>query len=182
MATQEGWRPVAGYEGLYEVSDAGRVRSCARLVPTANRFGPFMRSYPAKLKALYHDKDGYVAVSLGREGVQRAYRVSRLVLTAFDRAPEVGEEACHRNHNKNDNTASNLAWGTRAENEAQKDAAGRRPPTTVSAKLPPETHEEVRRRKAAGENYQQIAAAFDCHWTSVWNLLKGKTWRSAQGV
>lgn len=170
-------KPIPGYEGLYEITDGGQVRSCERRVPSANRFGPMLKLCRAKPKATYLDRDGYVAVSLCKDGQQRSYRVSRLVLAAFDRSAAPGDEACHRNHDKADNSIGNLEWGSRQQNEDAKTQAGRRPATTVSG-LTAQDASEIRSLKAQRCSYRDIADKYGLHWTSIYNVVKGKTWRT----
>lgn len=130
MSTYEEWRAIPGYEGLYEVSSLGQVRSMTRTVPARNRFGSMLKRYEGRVKATHLDKDGYVYLGLYRGGTGQMHRVSRLVLLAFVGQPEPGMEACHDDHDKTNNALSNLSWGTRLENEQAKTAAGRRPANT----------------------------------------------------
>jgi hypothetical protein len=106
----ERWRSVPGYEGLYEVSDHGRVRSFQR--PT----GPVILS-PAVRK-------GYAGVTLTRNKQPRVLRVNRLVAMAFHGLPEEGQVCRHLNGNSLDNRAVNLAWGSHKENVADLLEAG----------------------------------------------------------
>ena len=111
----EEWKSVEGYEGFYEVSNHGRVRSLDRKV-WANR-GNQKYLIPIKGKVLKDtfDQDGYHMVSLyDKEGKQRTPKVHRLVLLTF-----VGSSnllACHRNGNIDDNRLENLYWGTDSDN------------------------------------------------------------------
>jgi formylmethanofuran dehydrogenase subunit E len=98
----ETWMLIPGYEGLYEVSDLGRVygfRSKKILKGTPNR-------------------DGYPRVELRNENsqVQRHLFVHRLVLLAFVGEPPEGMEACHNNGDPSDNRLENLRWDTHSEN------------------------------------------------------------------
>lgn len=104
----EEWRPVAGWEGFYSVSDAGQVRSEARL----NSVG---RRVPEKLlkPTLI---DGYESVVFSREGVRHNYRVHRLVLLVFIGSPPEGMKGLHYDDDRSNNHISNLRWGTSSEN------------------------------------------------------------------
>jgi len=125
----ERWLPIPDYVGLYEVSSYGRVRSVDRQHVTRNRWGTMQRVVRGKLLVPYSLK-GYPSVKLYKDAAGKAFRLSRLVLTVFDRLPASGEEACHENHDTHDNCIENLSWGSRQENEDQKTAAGRRPSNT----------------------------------------------------
>lgn len=111
-ANQEQWRPVIGFEGMYEVSDQGRVKSLLR--PTHNGIGRPIRG--GVLAPALVSKRKYPSVSLYRAGKQSLHRVHRLVLEAFVGPCPIGMEALHNNDIANDNCLSNLRWGTKSEN------------------------------------------------------------------
>ena len=101
MSAVELWRPVVGFEGRYEVSDAGRVRSlitARELTHTVNGQG-------------YHR----VSLSSGK-GPSRLHSVYRLVLAAFTGPAPTGHVARHLNGDPSDNRLANLAYGTYSEN------------------------------------------------------------------
>ena len=110
MNATEKWLPVVGWEGLYEVSDLGRVRSLDRLDARGNR-------RTGKLLAQSTLTCGHRLVKLCRLGLHTTFQVHRLMLTAFVGACPPGMEACHRNDVPDDNRLVNLRWGTRSENQ-----------------------------------------------------------------
>lgn len=172
------WRDVVGYEGLYEVSSAGAIRSLTRTVRSGNQHGPMLKTYQGRDKAIYTDPDGYQGIALCKDGIQKTCRVSRLVLSAFVGAPGVGEEACHVDHDQANNALDNLHWGTRQANEDEKTASGRRPASTVN-KLTMDDAVAIREKWTLGASYKQLAAEFKTHHTNVWLIVKGKTWQPA---
>jgi hypothetical protein len=105
----ERWLPVVGWEGLYEVSDQGRVRSLDRIVHT--KAGWSRRHQGRTLRSL--QCHGYQTVEL-----TSGHRVSvhRLVLEAFVGPCPDGLECCHGVGGPSDNRLSNLRWDTRSEN------------------------------------------------------------------
>lgn len=105
----EEWRPVVGYEGSYEVSTGGLVRSVDRLNPLGQR----VRSRVLKLRRL---PNGRPRVSLSRDGRSVDAYTYRLVLEAFVGPCPVGMEALHWDDDVNNNTLGNLRWGTRTDN------------------------------------------------------------------
>lgn len=109
----EKWLPVAGFEGSYEVSDAGQVRSVDRL-RRSGRGGLKMRR--GRVLCQSDNGNGYLTVNLSRDGRSRSHYVHRLVLMAFIGPCPNGMECCHRNSVRGDNSLNNLRWGTRAEN------------------------------------------------------------------
>lgn len=173
----EQWLPIPGYEGLYEVSNQGRVRSLDRSVPRISRRGNMgVRWYRGKMKTIYADKDGYPTVSLCKGSRQLALRVSRLVLLTFVGPPFTGAEACHKNHVRSDNRPENLHWGTRQENEDEKTTSGRRPMTTVN-KVTPESATLARILYAKGWSQKSLSRVLSCHLSNISLIVRGKTWQ-----
>lgn len=108
---EEQWRPVAGHEGLYEVSDRGRVRSIDRTIICRN--GTTSRR-PGKMLKPQITPHGYRRITFGyRRGQQY---VQSLVLTAFVGPRPAGLEACHNDGDPSNNMLSNLRWDTRISN------------------------------------------------------------------
>jgi len=113
---REQWRSIPGYEGLYEVSSLGRVRSLDRILYTIRgdrrRYkGRVLKPYPI---STYRN---YLAVALcAWGGEQGRYTVHSLVLSAFRGPRPEGLEARHLNGDSMDNRSTNLVYGTREEN------------------------------------------------------------------
>lgn len=117
----EKWLPVVGYEGLYSVSDTGRVRSESKTVTFVGRWNAVVnRSYPNRILNPKHDTHGYPFVSLSKNGKSTGYRVHSLMLKAFVGLRPYGAHARHLDDNKKNNLLANLAWGTPLENSRDK--------------------------------------------------------------
>lgn len=113
------WRPVLGYEGIYEVrtgTDGGRVR----------RVKALKRTYVGReLGEVGHD--GYARVVLSKPGVKPRYvRLHTVILEAFVGPALAGFEACHKDDNRLNNTFPNLYWGNRSQNVTDAYRNGRR--------------------------------------------------------
>lgn len=109
----ERWLPVVGYEGHYEVSNQGRVRSVTRVIIDVKGA---VRSYFTQIRKQQADKRGCVSVSLSRGGVSRPRRVHHLVLEAFVGLRPPGTECCHADDDPGNNWDYNLSWGSRSDN------------------------------------------------------------------
>jgi hypothetical protein len=114
MENTENWKPVKGYEGIYEVSDLGRVRSIDRVVADSRGC-----VHPVKgriMKTGLHYK-GYVRLMLsnGQER-EHGHFVHRLVAEAFIPNPDGLPEVNHKDENKANNRADNLEWCTHRAN------------------------------------------------------------------
>lgn len=117
--TDEEWRPVVGYEGLYEVSSLGRVRGLERRIPHWRGGSSVL---PERiLKPDTSDARGYERFSLSRDGRIQYRRAHRLVCEAFHgSAPEGKPFACHKDGNPRNNKSDNLYWGSASDNMQDK--------------------------------------------------------------
>lgn len=109
----EEWRPVLGYEGFYEVSSEGRVRSVDRRVKHSSGR---TRTHAGRALAPGNHVKGYLIVNLSSRGVNSVRTIHRLVLEAFIRPRDKGEVARHLDGNPKNNSLANLAWGTYSDN------------------------------------------------------------------
>lgn len=95
------WKPIDGYEGLYEVSNCGRVKSlCAT------------RWHKIKMRKPVPDKDGYLTVLLKRDGKYRCFKIHRLVATAFIPNTHHYPAVNHKDEDRQNNRVDNLEWCT----------------------------------------------------------------------
>ena len=102
MTNEEIWCPIKGYEGLYEVSDYGRVKSL--------KFGKERILKPRR------DKDGYLFVTLYKNGDHKTCKVHRLVAQTFIPNPDNLPQVNHKDEDKENNSVQNLEWCDRKYN------------------------------------------------------------------
>lgn len=102
----EEWMPVAGFEGLYEISNFGNVKSLC-----AGRWGYTIMRKPVP------DKDGYLTVNLKKNGKYKSAKIHRLVAQAFLENPNDFPEVNHKDEDKTNNRVDNLEWCTRKYNQ-----------------------------------------------------------------
>lgn len=111
----EAWRPVVGYEGLYEVSSKGRVKRLARVAERKGTQGDL--SVAERMLSLPVTPKGYLRVQLANGDSHKNYMVHRLVATAFLDNPEAKPEVNHIDGDKANNAVANLEWTTSSENQ-----------------------------------------------------------------
>lgn len=109
------WKDITGYEGLYQVSNMGRVRSTNRTITLANGRE---RTLPSKVLRPGEQK-GYLHVCLSSRGVETSYLVHRLVAASFLGPIPNGMEVDHINEDHKDNRVSNLQFLSRTENASR---------------------------------------------------------------
>lgn len=170
----EQWKTVSGYEGIYEVSDYGRIRSLDRLIEKSNGRVCFWRS---RLVKSWHDKKGYLQVGLCGRGRRKFSFVHRLVLASF--CGESDLECNHRDGVKDNNYLANLEWVTSSENHLHRcRILGKgRGESHGRAKLTEKQVVEIRDRyKAGGVTKTELAKTHNVDRTSIRDLISRKTW------
>ena len=106
---QEIWKDIKDFEGMYQVSNLGRVRS-------VDHFDRLGRLRKGVIKAPQDNGHGYKVVQLHKDGKQKNARVHRLVATAFIENPDNKPEVHHVDTDTSNNKLENLRWVTRKEN------------------------------------------------------------------
>lgn len=116
----ETWRPVSGYEGLYEVSDQGHVRSLDRRVRTR---GGGTAPRRGKVLSAKRGSRGYPLVTLCRGGIKSSAHVHSLMMLAFRGEPH-GRLVRHLDGDQTNNVLTNLAYGSGSDNSHDSVAHG----------------------------------------------------------
>jgi len=164
----ENWRPVVGYEGLYEVSDLGRVKSLGR------------PGWPGRIFAkTVSPTVGYIQASLSRCGKAKLFMVHSLVLAAFVGPRPRGMEACHNNGVRTDCSLANLRYDTRRGNNADKWKHG----TAVigekchTAKLTEADVRAMRAEWASGADCATLGRKYGITTPNAWRACNRISWR-----
>lgn len=108
------WKNIPGFEDCYQVSSSGRVRSLERQVKNSTH--NLMRPIQEMIMNPWDNGNGYLVVSLSKNGMRKNHYVHRLVAAAFIDNPDNKLYVNHIDYNKKNNAASNLEWCTQLEN------------------------------------------------------------------
>lgn len=115
---EEIWKDIKGYEGLYQVSNLGKIKSLGR---TIERIGPngkkFYRNYPSKIIKIALDTKGYYRTNLAKNGINKTVKIHRIVAEAFIPNTYNKPQINHIDGNKQNNNVNNLEWCTNKENQ-----------------------------------------------------------------
>lgn len=163
------------YEGLYEVSDRGQVRSLDRMAAHGSRAGGHAGTMTlrGKILAPAPHRSGHVAVHLSRDGVVETVQVHRLVLEAFVGACPDGQETLHGPGGPADNRwPENIRYGTRSENTIERHRDG----VMQNAKLTPEIVIICRQRRVNGDTYGAMSRDYGVSEQAMWRAVNGKSW------
>ena len=109
------WKDIEGYEGLYQVSNMGRVKSLERMCETSKDKSKAQRNVKSKIMVQTLSKKKYPRVGLSKEGKYMVIVVHRLVAKAFVKNPTNKKTVDHINTVRTDNRVENLRWLTQEE-------------------------------------------------------------------
>lgn len=176
MIVKEIWKPIKNYEGFYEVSNLGRVKSLQRGVPY-KRWGDSLKTIQTKILSQKKSTALYEQVVLSKNGAKKDYLTHRLVAETFIPNPENKPEVNHIDGNKKNNSLKNLEWVTRIENKEHArinnlvaccEAHG-------MSKYPREVINKVYQEYASGKKQNQIARETGISTTHVNRIVNKKT-------
>ena len=170
--TIERWLPVVGWEGMYEVSDIGRIRGVERTVPSGRGWNVTRRP---KIRGLEVTAKGYLRVHLTRRGVAQKMAVHRAVAMAFVQNKTKAPQVNHLDGDKSNNMASNLEWCTASANTLH---AHRVLGHKVKRKL---NESSVAIIRTCGGRNIDVAAAFGVSPSLIGNIRHNRAWHRSTG-
>ena len=157
----EQWKDIIGYEGLYQVSNYGRIKNRKRL----------LSPYPTQF--------GYFGINLVKCGHKKGFKVHRLVALSFLEYNEGREFVNHKDGNKINNSVENLEWVTKSENTKHAYDNGlkfsMRGEKHPMSKL---TREQVVEIRKIGKTklLREIASDYGVGTSMVWYIINNKNW------
>lgn len=176
---EEIWKDYPGWEGYYQVSSEGRVKSLARTI--TNKRGAY-KFIPERLLKLTPNLSGYIVVSLSRNNVEDHYGVHFMVAKTFvyNDNPTVKTEVNHINECKTDNRFSNLEWVSRSQNVKHGTAIKRAMLSRIKGKTKNAEHPVVQQDKSGAviayfDSISKASRATDISITAINNCLCGRS-------
>jgi len=178
----EQWLPVPGYEGSYEASTHGRIRSLDRSV-FAGRYrkdgSPVYRALPGKPMPGSRCPAGYFSTTMHRDGTAwQTHRHCVVARTFLGPRPE-GLDVCHNDGDPANNRPANLRYDTRTANHADKVQHGTAPKgaRNTNAKLTESDVIKIRwTYRRGGITQKDLGAKYGVHFGNVSAIILGKSW------
>lgn len=174
------WKDIKDYEGAYQVSNFGRVKSLDRAVNS--RYGG-KRKVEGVLLKFIPDKDNYSKVNLKKNQKGKRYFVHRLVAAAFIDNKENKPQVNHINGLKKDNNIKNLEWVTLSENRRHAYDTGlqsginRRGEKNNFSKVTKNQVIEIRSTYKKGVvTYKELSEKFNISSTGIGSIIKRRSW------
>jgi hypothetical protein len=177
---EEVWKDVVGWEGSYEISSFGRLRSKPFLKRGCGRSGPFTFWTKERILKPSLNADGYVIFRLQRDGVRESEGIHRLVAIAFLPNPDNLPEVNHKDSVRSNNHADNLEWVTSQQNarhafdSGNRSNARERHPRAV---LNEDLVRNIRTMYAEGARVVDIARALGLQYWTVSRVVHNRNWK-----
>jgi len=165
---EEIWKDIAGFEGLYQVSNLGNVK---RLISE--------RVFEERLIGRNIDRYGYVKRVLSKEGKMYFFTEHRLVAIAFIDNPNNKATVNHKNGIKTDNRVENLEWHTNSENMSHAIETGLKDQKGIKHHKCKLTEEQVLEIRKIGfsETRMSLSKKYGISRTNVLGIIRGKFWK-----
>lgn len=174
----ETWKDIEGYEGFYQISNFGNVKSVARFFPLALTSDKVRFRKETLLRP--NSDGGYPKVTLYRNGVGKGYLVHRLVTAAFLGKCEKGIQVCHSDGNPLNNNIQNLRYGDAKENARDRILHGRQlfGENHKKSKLTEKQVLEIREKLSKGINQRKIAKDFNVSQSAISMINRKISWKN----
>lgn len=180
---KEVWKPVSGFEGIYEISNKGRLKSLPKIRTGISRSGhPTIRKYKERISGPYKGSR-YQIVSLFKDGKAYPHLMHRLVASHFIPNPDNLPEVNHKDGNKTNNNSDNLEWTDRAGNSIHSTRVlGKNIGSKASnVILNEEEVMEIVFKIQKGMTQAEVASEYGVSRSTVSKIMQGRNWNHVTG-
>lgn len=175
--TTEEWKDIEGYEGLYQISNLGFVKTLERKKKVGHINTCIV---PEKILNRNKSRKGYLQVTLSKNGKLDSYRISRLVAQHFIPNTENKPQVNHIDGNKDNNDITNLEWVTNDENISHAIKNGlynsNIGENSHYAKLTRQQVEEIKQLRNQGWKIKDLGNKYNITGTTISRITTGKNW------
>lgn len=178
LTTDEIWKDIIGYEGIYKISSFGRILTLEKTYP--HRHG--LQKKRSIIRKVTTIKNRYPFLTLTKEGKMVVRKLHRLIAIHFIPNPENKRFINHKNGDKKDFRIENLEWCTQRENSIHAHRNGLCNPAkgvnNGKSKLNNEKALEIKRLYKTGLSQRKIASIIgEISRGAIRNIVEGKTWK-----
>lgn len=178
---KEIFKDIKGYEGLYQISNLGRIKSLARRKKARRNKAGIHYTLPVteKIMRLRPDKNfGYYYTNLSKNGKMKTHKAHRLVAEHFIPNPQNKYAVNHKDGNKANNTITNLEWVTQSENEIHANLNKlkiHKPERAGGVKLNWDKVAKIR-NEANSKTYEQLSMEYKVSPSQIFRIINNERW------
>lgn len=167
------WKQIPSFEGMYEASSLGRIRSVPRTVKYTGGSDRVLQGKVLKVHLRF--RDGYARVDFCVNGVRIPIPVHQAVALTFRGPCPLGQEIRHKNGKQSNNRATNLSYGTKVQNAADKIRHGttNRGERCGTSKL---TKRQIKKIRLSSERSSVIAGQYGVSARHIRKIRSGAAW------
>lgn len=171
----ENWKEVIGFEGFYEISNKGNIRSLNRTETTK---AGWKRERKGRALSCFTGRDGRIYADLIVNSVRKRFQVHHLVLCAFLGPRPEGTECCHNDGNAKNNEIDNLRWDTHQNNikDKEKHGTGNKGSKHGLSKLKESDIPKIRSMISEGIKHGEIGRKFGVSRSLISYISRGDRW------
>lgn len=167
------WKEIAGYEGYYEVSSLGNVRTIPRTYTHPKKGIRCIKQHIVNKRV---DKNGYILTSLSKDGKSKTFKAHRLVANTFIPNPENKPQVNHKFGVKSDNRAHQLEWSTNLENSRHARKIGLIKQSGEENKFSKLNNAQVLEIYNSNLTTVELAEMYNTCRSNVYHIKRGLSW------